>query len=96
MRKAALQAAIARGQKLGSPKGATHLKGKGYDAIARDAQKTAADARAHDLIEVLADLEKDGIVSANGQARELNARGIRTARGGQWSATSVLNVKARL
>jgi DNA invertase Pin-like site-specific DNA recombinase len=94
--KAALQAAKARGQKLGSPKGAGHLKGKGYDAIARDAQRIAANARAKDLIEVLADLEREGIRSANGQAKELNARGIVTARGGKWSATSVLNVKARL
>jgi DNA invertase Pin-like site-specific DNA recombinase len=94
--KAALQAAKARGVKLGCPIGAAHLHGKGYDQIARDAQKTAANARAQDLIEVLADLVKGGFVSANGQARELNARGILTARGGRWSAQSVLNVKARL
>jgi DNA invertase Pin-like site-specific DNA recombinase len=94
--KAALQAAKARGQKLGSPQGASHLQGKGYDAIARGAQRAAANARAHDLIEVFADLEKEGFRSANSQAKELNARGIVTARGGKWSATSVLNVKARL
>jgi DNA invertase Pin-like site-specific DNA recombinase len=105
--KAALQAVKPRiainGQKkhpevkrLGSPKGAVHLKGKGYDAIAREAQRSRADARAHDLIEVFTDLEKSGFVSANSQAKELNNRGIVTARGGKWSATSALNVKARL
>jgi DNA invertase Pin-like site-specific DNA recombinase len=94
--KAALQAAKARGVKLGCPIGAKHLHGKGYDAIARQAQTTAANDRAKDLIEVLADLEREGITSANGQAKELNARGIVTARGGKWSATSVLNVKQRL
>jgi DNA invertase Pin-like site-specific DNA recombinase len=93
--KAALQAAKARGVKLGSPVGATHLQGMGYDAIAREAQKTSADARAKDLIDVLTDLEKDGFASANAQAKELNNRGIVTARGGKWSAQSVLNVRAR-
>jgi DNA invertase Pin-like site-specific DNA recombinase len=93
--KAALQIAKARGVKLGSPLGADHLQGKGYDAIAREAQRIAADARAKDLIEVLADLEKDGFASANAQARELNAREIVTARGGKWTAQSVLNVKSR-
>jgi DNA invertase Pin-like site-specific DNA recombinase len=94
--KAALQAAKVRGIKLGSPLGATHLRGMGYDAIAREAQKTLADARAKDLIEVFADLANEGIHSANAQAKELNNRGIMTARGGKWSAQSVLNVKARL
>lgn len=105
--KAALQVAKARvatnGQKkhpevkrLGCPIGAAHLKGKGYDAIAREAQKTAADARAKDLIEVLADLENEGVTSANAQANALNDRGIVTARGGKWSAQSVLNMKARI
>jgi hypothetical protein len=91
-----LQAAKARGVKLGCPIGAKHLHGKGYDAIARQAQRTAANDRANDLIEVFADLVREGISSANAQARELNARGIRTARGGQWTATSVLNAKRRL
>jgi DNA invertase Pin-like site-specific DNA recombinase len=94
--KSALAAAKARGQVLGSPKGATHLHGKGYDVAAREAQRTAANDRAKDLIEVFADLEKDGIVSANAQAKALNDRDIRTARGGRWAAQSVLNVKARL
>jgi DNA invertase Pin-like site-specific DNA recombinase len=94
--KAALQAAKARGVKLGCPIGASHLKGKGYDAIARDAQRASANARANDLTAVFADLASEGIVSANAQAKELNSRGIVTARGGKWSAQSVLNVKARI
>ena len=80
----------------GCPIGADHLKGRGYDVAAREAQRTAANDRAADLAEVLADLVKDGFTSANAQARELNARGIVTARGGKWSAQSVLNVKARI
>ena len=94
--KAALAMAKARGVKLGCPIGADHLKGRGYDVAAREAQRTAANDRAADLAEVLADLVKDGFTSANAQARELNARGIVTARGGKWSAQSVLNVKARI
>jgi DNA invertase Pin-like site-specific DNA recombinase len=105
--KAALQAVKARVavngtkkhpeiKRLGCPIGAAHLHGKGYEAIAREAQRTAANARAKDLIEVFADLEANGFVSANAQARELNARGIVTARGGSWAAQSVINIKKRL
>jgi len=105
--KAALQAVKSRvavnGQRkhpevkrLGNPCGAGHLKCQGFDVIAREAQRSAANARANDLVEVFADLVSNGFTSANAQARELNARGIVTARGGKWSATSVLNVKARM
>jgi DNA invertase Pin-like site-specific DNA recombinase len=83
-------------KRLGSPTGASHLRGKGFDALAREAQRTAANDRAKDLIEVLADLEREGFISANAQAKELNARGIVTARGGRWAAQTVLNLKARL
>lgn len=72
------------------------MKGKGYDQKAREAQRTFANARANDLIDVFLDLEKSGVVSANAQAKELNSRGIVTARGGKWSAQSVLNVKSRI
>jgi DNA invertase Pin-like site-specific DNA recombinase len=93
--KDALAAAKARGVKLGSPKGAAHLKGRGnreaVEAVTQDAQD-----RAEMLAGVLEDLRAQGITSANGMAKALNALGIATARGGQWTARSVLNVLGRL
>jgi hypothetical protein len=41
-------------------------------------------------------IKAEGIVSANGIAAALNARDIETARGGRWTARSVLNVTARI
>jgi DNA invertase Pin-like site-specific DNA recombinase len=93
--KDALAAAKARGVKLGNPKGAKHLKGRGnreaVEAITQDAQD-----RAKRLAGVLDDLRSQGITSANGMAQALNQQGIATARGGQWTARSVLNVLKRL
>jgi DNA invertase Pin-like site-specific DNA recombinase len=94
--KAALAAAKARGVRLGSRSGGKHLQGRGYYKAGIEAQKTAADMRAKDLSEVFADLASEGITSANAQAKALNERGIITARGGKWTARSVLNVKARI
>ena len=39
--------------------------------------------------------ELDGL-SANAAAQELDRRGYATARGGKWTAHSVINVRARL
>jgi DNA invertase Pin-like site-specific DNA recombinase len=93
--KDALAVAKARGVKLGNPNGAQHLKGRGnreaVEAVTQDAQD-----RAKVLAGVLEDLRAQGITSANGMAKALNAQGIATARGGQWTATSVLNVLRRL
>jgi hypothetical protein len=52
-----------------------------------------ADAFAERLRPVLLGL--DGL-SANAAAKELAERGYATARGGQWSATQVINVRKRL
>ena len=35
-------------------------------------------------------------LSANAAAKSLNDRGVKTARGGSWTARSVLNLKSRL
>lgn len=93
--KAALGAAKARGVRLGSPKGAAHLKGRGNREAAQ-AVVLGADERARRLRSVLERLEAEGISSAQAQARALNERGVPTARGGKWSAQSVLNLRMRL
>jgi len=91
----ALAAAKARGVKLGSPKGAEHLKGRG-NREAVEAVIQGAQDRAKMLAGVLEELRTQGITTANGIAKALNHQGVATARGGQWTARSVLNVLERL
>lgn len=91
--KAALQAAKARGQVLGGDRGvkpshATAVKGA-------TALKAKADARAADLSTILAEIKAEGASSLRDHAAALNARGIPTARGGEWSAVQVSRVLAR-
>ncbi|MEX5726681.1 DNA invertase Pin-like site-specific DNA recombinase [Rhodovulum iodosum] len=95
--KAAMRAARERGQTFGNPYGAAPLRcaGKG-NAASVQAMQERADARAHDLAEVLEDLEACGFTTLQAQANELNKRGIRTARGGRWHASSVSNLRKRL
>lgn len=93
--KAALQAARARGTKLGNPNGAKALHGFGNGA-AIDAVKTKADDRAKGLKDIVANLQEQGFTSANAIASELNRMEIATARGGKWSAKQVIRVVDRL
>jgi len=95
--KAALAAAKARGVKLGNPNGAAAFRraGKGNGASV-GANKANADAFAESLRETLESIRKGDIQSLGGIAAELNRRHIRTARGGQWHASSVRNLVARL
>lgn len=95
--KAALQAAKARGVKLGNVNGTAAIRraGKGnVDAVR--AIKAGADARAADIMPIIADIRTcDPVVSLGGIARELNARGILTARGGRWDASRVYRLLQR-
>lgn len=95
--KAALQAAKARGQKLGNPNGAAALRraGKGNEASAAKRQATA-DTRAERLRPVLAELEAEGATSLPKMADALNARGVLSPRGGQWYPASVAALRRRL
>jgi DNA invertase Pin-like site-specific DNA recombinase len=78
--KAALQAAKARGQKLGSPTTPAILK----------ARSSAFAANLRDIVEPLAHLPSRAIASA------LNAQGVLTATGGAWSSVTVLRLINRL
>jgi DNA invertase Pin-like site-specific DNA recombinase len=95
--KAALAAAKTRGQRLGNPNGAAALRraGKGNSASC-EVQKCNANAFAEDLADTLADVRVAGHLTLKAQAAELNKRGIKTARGGQWHASSVSNLHKRL
>lgn len=93
--KAALQAAKRRGKKLGNPNGARALKGLGNDAaviVVRD----KADSFAVEIAPIIADIKANGETSFEGIARELNARGILTARNRIWYPTTVKNLIDRL
>jgi DNA invertase Pin-like site-specific DNA recombinase len=79
--KDALASLKAQGKKLGGLRPKTALR------------MQAADARAEGLRPVFAELAH---LSANAQARELNARGIATPSGKPWSAVTVIRVQRRL
>jgi len=95
--KAALAVTKAQGTKLGNPNGANALRraNKGNTDAVRTI-KARANARAHDLTDVLEDVIAKGHITLKQQASELNKRGIKTARGGRWHPSSVSNVRARL
>lgn len=94
--KAALAAAKKRGVKLGGFREGAKLTRKvrlaGNAAVAQRARERAAD-----LAPVLAELRAAGITSFSAMARELTARGIPTAKGGNsWQAAQVERVLRRL
>jgi DNA invertase Pin-like site-specific DNA recombinase len=87
--KAALAAAKARGAKLGNPRLA--------DACAQvnAARQEAADAFAANILPIIHQIQNSGISSLRGVARALSARGIRTVRGGEWTAVQVSDILRR-
>jgi DNA invertase Pin-like site-specific DNA recombinase len=93
--KAALAAAKARGQRLGNPKGAAHLRAYG-NTRAVETVKANAQARAEALESLIEELRHEGFRSANALANALNERRIATARCGSWTARSIINVMRRL
>lgn len=95
--KVALKQAQARGTRLGNPNGAEALRraNKGNsDAVAAIQRK--AQNRAEVLTDMVADIREGGITSLSGIARELNHRGAKTPRGGQWHPASVQRLLGRL
>jgi DNA invertase Pin-like site-specific DNA recombinase len=92
--KAALQAAKARGKKLGKPKG-YKIRGATRATRVRGAQTNTNNANtfAERLRSVFEELNE---LSANQAAAELDRRGIVTPRGGRWAARSVIAPRTRL
>ena len=88
--KAALAAAKARGVKLGGPKLAQARK------AALETIGAAADNHAANVLPIIREIRKAGATTLREIADALNARGVQTARGGQWHATTVSNVLARV
>ncbi len=80
---------------FGNPNGARALHGVGNDA-AVEALKAKADEHASDIMQSIEDIRAEGATTLREIADELNAREIKTARGGQWYACTVRNVLNRV
>jgi hypothetical protein len=73
----ALQAAKARGVRLGNPQLAKAAK-RGVAAVRANARQFAAN-----VLPIIEEIERAGITSRNAIAAKLNERNVRTARGGK-------------
>ena len=78
--KEALAAAKARGVKLGNPRLAEAIE------TTNTARRKAADAFAANVRPIIQQIQKSGVRSLRGVAKALSARGVKTARGGEWTA----------
>jgi DNA invertase Pin-like site-specific DNA recombinase len=87
--KAALGAAKARGVRLGNPRPPEALE------RGRAVLRASAARRDGNVLPVIRELQAAGIVSHNAIANALSARGVRTARGREWSHVQVGMVLAR-
>jgi DNA invertase Pin-like site-specific DNA recombinase len=88
--RAALAQKKAQGALLGNRTNLPAAQAKGVAGI-----RAAADAFASNVLPVIQQIEASGASSYRGIADVLNARGVRTARGGEWHATTVRNLMLR-
>jgi DNA invertase Pin-like site-specific DNA recombinase len=85
----ALSAAKARGVTLGNPR--LHVARKNaVQAVSAEADRFAAN-----VLPIIREAQRAGATTLREIAAALNARGVATARGGQWHAKSVSNVLER-
>jgi DNA invertase Pin-like site-specific DNA recombinase len=92
--KAALQSARRRGVNLGGNRGnILEVQRKG-SRMGNEVRSAKAQQRANDLRPLIAEIQANGSGSLREIAAQLNARGIQTARGGEWSPTAVMRVLA--
>jgi DNA invertase Pin-like site-specific DNA recombinase len=80
----------AQGATLGNRTNLSAAQARGADA-----NRTAADAFAANVLPIVRQIEASGVSGYRKLADALNARGIRTARGGVWHATTVRNLMGR-
>jgi DNA invertase Pin-like site-specific DNA recombinase len=86
--RAALAAKRARGDSLGNPNPDTLVRGRAQ-------QVAQADQFAANVKPIIEAIQRDGTTTLKGIAAALNARGVKTARSGQWDATTVKRIIAR-
>jgi DNA invertase Pin-like site-specific DNA recombinase len=85
----ALEAAKTRGVALGNPK--LHVaRRSAVEAVTAEAERFAAN-----VLPIIREAQKAGATTLRDIAAALNARGVATARGGQWHAKSVSNILER-
>jgi DNA invertase Pin-like site-specific DNA recombinase len=82
--KAALAAKKAQGARLGNRTNLAEVGARGHATMARQADRFAANVRP-----VIEDARRAGAVTLQDLADALNARGVKTARGGRWHAMTV-------
>lgn len=87
--KAALAIRKAQGVKLGNPRLA-EIRYRGHQATRRDADEFAAN-----VLPIVREIQAAGKTTLAAIADALNARGVRTARGGQWHSSTVRNLLKR-
>jgi DNA invertase Pin-like site-specific DNA recombinase len=90
--KAALEAAKARGTRLGGLRWDLPSVSKQGRKLALKVRKQRAENRASDLMPVIESIKAEGNTSLRQIAAVLNERGITTSRGGEWSAVQVKRV----
>lgn len=88
--KAALAAPRPRGVRFGNRRSPAVAAAKG-----RAASLGQADRFADEIIPIFRTIQRAGITSLKGIAAALEARGIRTARGGRWQVSNVRNILKR-
>ncbi|PZR07782.1 MAG: resolvase [Azospirillum brasilense] len=89
--RAALAARKRQGAQLGNR---TNLTEAGTKGAARTAQQALRFAE--NVAPIIRQVQASGVGSLRGVAAALNARGVRSARGGRWAATQVKTVLARV
>jgi DNA invertase Pin-like site-specific DNA recombinase len=87
--RAALAAAKARGTKLGGPK-LVEARERAVVSIVAGADRLAAN-----VVPIIREMQRAGVSTLRDIAEALNARGVPTARGGMWHASTVRNVLVR-
>jgi len=93
--KAALTAAKARGTRLGWSMPTRQAEQAKASQRGATAARQRADQHAANILPVIRQIKAGGARTLRQIADALNARGIRTARGGEWHAMTVRNVMAR-
>jgi len=86
----ALAARKAQGVKLGNPTNLAEAGAKGAET-----QRAGADAFAANVMPIVRQIQAGDATTPRAIAAALNARGVRTARGGDWHDSTVRNLLAR-
>ena len=88
--RSALAQRRAQGARLGNPRNAAQAA-----ALGRNVQAAEADQFAADIMPIVEGIRRSGATTLTAIAAALNARGIRTARGGEWHVSTIQNLLAR-